>query len=82
MGMDWRLCWVLALVMVLAAGGTAQAPSADHCVMDLKMRANCGYPGISAAICHNKGCCFDNKVSGIAWCFHPINSPQECVPWD
>ncbi|XP_073433285.1 trefoil factor 3-like [Dendrobates tinctorius] len=77
MVMGWRLCWVLALVMVLAARGTTEAPPADHCAEGAKTRINCGYPGISAAICHDRGCCFDPKVSGVVWCFYPV-APEEC----
>ncbi|XP_071989643.1 uncharacterized protein [Engystomops pustulosus] len=73
MEMNRRLCWVLALVVVLAATSNAQAPTADQCAVLPKARTNCGYPGISATACNNKGCCFDNKLSGVVWCFYPAD---------
>jgi len=32
-------------------------------------RLDCGYPGITSTNCVNSGCCFDDSVSGVFWCF-------------
>ena len=34
-------------------------------------RVDCGYPGISAGNCESRGCCFDNSVTNVHWCFFP-----------
>ena len=38
---------------------------------DPKSRIDCGYPGIEPDVCVSKGCCFNNEVWGVPWCFNP-----------
>nr|XP_002122383.1 transmembrane protease serine 9 [Ciona intestinalis] len=33
-------------------------------------RPDCGYPGITPRQCINQGCCWDDSVDGVPWCFH------------
>jgi len=33
-------------------------------------RVDCGYPGIHPDKCLKLGCCWDETVLGVAWCFH------------
>ncbi|NXL32865.1 TFF2 factor, partial [Glaucidium brasilianum] len=42
-----------------------------QCKMALKERKNCGYPGISEVECRKAGCCFNDSVPGMPWCFVP-----------
>ena len=37
-------------------------------------RKECGWPGISRATCENRGCCFDDSMHGVKWCFHKQSS--------
>ena len=32
-------------------------------------REECGWSGISKATCESRGCCFDNSITGVKWCF-------------
>ena len=47
--------------------------SASNCpVKDPKNRISCGsVAGITEEQCKAKGCCFDDTVYQVAWCFHP-----------
>uniref|UniRef100_A0A452VP27 Trefoil factor 1 n=2 Tax=Ursus TaxID=9639 RepID=A0A452VP27_URSMA len=75
-GMEPRVVCVLVLVCVLTLSSLAQ----DTCVVAPHHRANCGTPGITPSQCKERGCCFDNTVSGVPWCFHPAaveNPPDE-----
>ncbi|XP_053561131.1 integumentary mucin C.1-like [Bombina bombina] len=46
------------------------APSGPQdCGVDPYKRRDCGYPGISAAECHKRNCCFDSSIRGVNWCF-------------
>lgn len=52
----------------------------ESCTVAPRERANCGYSGITPAVCKAKGCCFDNTVSGVPWCFRPVSAnkaPEE-----
>ena len=33
-------------------------------------RVECGYSGISADICRRRGCCWNETIRGVPWCFH------------
>ncbi|KAB0373847.1 hypothetical protein FD755_014103, partial [Muntiacus reevesi] len=46
------------------------APGQTTCQVEPHQRQNCGYSGITAKDCEEKGCCFDNTVRGVPWCFH------------
>uniref|UniRef100_A0A8C0C1E7 P-type domain-containing protein n=1 Tax=Buteo japonicus TaxID=224669 RepID=A0A8C0C1E7_9AVES len=41
------------------------------CPNNPQARTNCGFPGISAATCERKGCCFRAQPAGVPWCFYP-----------
>ena len=32
-------------------------------------RTNCGYAGIGEARCLQRGCCYDNSIPHVNWCF-------------
>ncbi|XP_032211887.1 trefoil factor 1 isoform X1 [Mustela erminea] len=52
----------------------------ETCVVAPHHRTNCGAPGITPSQCKARGCCFDNTISGVPWCFQPVavdNSPDE-----
>uniref|UniRef100_A0A673SSE0 P-type domain-containing protein n=1 Tax=Suricata suricatta TaxID=37032 RepID=A0A673SSE0_SURSU len=51
----------------------------ETCDVQPHKRANCGVPGITPSQCRDKGCCFDNTVRGVPWCFRPepVLSPPE-----
>ena len=41
-----------------------------QCEVDPADRIECGYPGIGQERCLARpGCCFDNSISGVKWCF-------------
>lgn len=42
----------------------------ETCQVEPHQRRNCGHPGITAKECKEKGCCFDNTVRGVPWCFY------------
>ncbi|XP_032721407.1 trefoil factor 1 [Lontra canadensis] len=77
--MEPRVVCVLVLVCVLTLSSLAQG-ELDTCVVAPHHRTNCGAPGITPDQCKARGCCFDNTVSGVPWCFQPVavdNSPDE-----
>ncbi|XP_039101402.1 trefoil factor 1 isoform X4 [Hyaena hyaena] len=49
------------------------------CDVDPHKRSNCGFSGITPSQCKDKGCCFDNTVRGVPWCFRPepVDNPPE-----
>uniref|UniRef100_A0A8C8SFW1 P-type domain-containing protein n=1 Tax=Pelusios castaneus TaxID=367368 RepID=A0A8C8SFW1_9SAUR len=59
------------LQTLLAEGLTAQ------CAVQPNARMNCGYPYISAQECNNRGCCFDDSIDGVIWCFFPSSPTEE-----
>ncbi|XP_051008463.1 trefoil factor 1-like [Acomys russatus] len=69
--MERKVTYVLALVLMLALSSLAQE-QAETCTMNPRERINCGFPGVTAQQCKDKGCCFDNTVRGFPWCFHPL----------
>ena len=48
--------WVPLMVVVATVGRAA----ADLCQPE-STRQECGFPGITPAQCHQKGCCFDDR---------------------
>ncbi|NP_001123861.1 trefoil factor 1 precursor [Felis catus] len=77
--MEPRVICVLLLVSTLALSSLAQV-QLETCVVDPHKRTNCGSPGITPSQCKDKGCCFDNTVRGVPWCFFPVavdNPPEE-----
>nr|1PS2_A Chain A, PS2 [Homo sapiens] len=51
----------------------------ETCTVAPRERQNCGFPGVTPSQCANKGCCFDDTVRGVPWCFYPntIDVPPE-----
>jgi len=46
---------------------------ATSCHVDIpSTRVDCGYPGITENCCIQKGCCWDESVYGVPWCFHRV----------
>ena len=35
-----------------------------------KKRKDCGYGGITPQECERKGCCFDDTIRDVNWCFY------------
>ncbi|XP_030874940.1 trefoil factor 1 [Leptonychotes weddellii] len=69
--MEPRVICVLVLACVLTLSSLAQG-ELETCVVAPHHRTNCGVPGITPSQCKAKGCCFDNTVRGVPWCFHPV----------
>ncbi|XP_078615661.1 P-selectin-like isoform X2 [Branchiostoma floridae x Branchiostoma japonicum] len=44
-------------------------------LVDPYARRNCGWPGITAAECQERGCCWDNSIRGVKWCFNSTARP-------
>ena len=40
-------------------------------VVPASTRINCGYNGITEAVCKSKGCCWKTNVRGAPWCYRP-----------
>ncbi|XP_063302990.1 putative gastrointestinal growth factor xP1 [Pelobates fuscus] len=74
--MDSRLFCVLAIMLI--AGHSVVALTGTQCEVSASARVNCGFPGITAAECDNKGCCFDSAIQGAPWCFH-AQTKDECL---
>ncbi|XP_074757092.1 uncharacterized protein LOC141958215 [Athene noctua] len=72
--MDLKVICVLSVILVVALSTLAEGkipPTRCQCKMALKERRNCGYPGISEVECRKAGCCFNDSVPGMPWCFAP-----------
>ncbi|PIO23449.1 hypothetical protein AB205_0008500, partial [Aquarana catesbeiana] len=37
-----------------------------------RARVSCGYSGISKKGCTDRGCCFDDSVPQVVWCYQPV----------
>ncbi|KAM9696014.1 trefoil factor 1 [Dama dama] len=75
--MEPKVIYVVVLVFALALGSLAQSET-ETCQVEPHQRQNCGYDGITAKDCEYKGCCFDNTVRGVPWCFHSVPVEEEC----
>ena len=40
------------------------------CNMHPYQRKECGWAGISKATCESRGCCFDDSIPDVKWCFY------------
>ncbi|OCT93704.1 hypothetical protein XELAEV_18011379mg [Xenopus laevis] len=48
----------------------AEAPARKaECTVDPSVRIDCGYPGITDKDCREKGCCYDECIPDVTWCF-------------
>ncbi|XP_028623671.1 trefoil factor 1 [Grammomys surdaster] len=76
--MEHKVICVLAMVLMLALSSLAQDQE-ETCTVTPKERSNCGFPGVTAEQCKERGCCFDDSIRGFPWCFKPvpIENPQE-----
>ncbi|XP_054830721.1 putative gastrointestinal growth factor xP1 [Eublepharis macularius] len=70
----WAVVLILGLSSSLTNGNTIL--SSQQCEIQPIARVNCGYAGISAEECNNRGCCFDSRITGVIWCFFPKNGPE------
>jgi hypothetical protein len=43
----------------------------DSCSVDGPEREDCGFPGITPEECFAEGCCYDDSVPEVPWCFQP-----------
>ena len=41
------------------------------CSVEAEDRNDCGWIGIDDTTCENRGCCYDETVPDVAWCFYP-----------
>ena len=55
---------------------TTETPG-PNCKVD--NRVDCGYRGIQARQCREKGCCWDSKVRGVPWCFYGADTTTAYV---
>ncbi|XP_067401091.1 integumentary mucin C.1-like [Emydura macquarii macquarii] len=72
--MEHKGFWLLALVLILGLSSPANGYTElfpEQCALQPNARVNCGYPYISAQECSNRGCCFDDSIDGVIWCFFP-----------
>lgn len=76
--MEHRVIYVLVLVCALTLSSLAQGQQ-ETCTVAPHHRDNCGSPGITPSQCKDKGCCFDNTVRGVPWCYYPVavDNPPE-----
>ncbi|KAI8498837.1 hypothetical protein Bbelb_232900 [Branchiostoma belcheri] len=58
----WNLCHIATPEDILNYG--------EDCQVDPNMRKNCGYSGITPDQCRQKGCCFNDSVDYVKWCYH------------
>ena len=50
--------------------------SADQCKQYPHSRAECGWAGITQQQCESKGCCYDESVPNVKWCFRGESESQ------
>ncbi|XP_069506177.1 alpha-2-macroglobulin-like protein 1 [Ambystoma mexicanum] len=48
-----------------------------QCGIEPKSRTDCGFHGITAEVCVQKGCCFDSKIPEVVWCFLPFGHQDD-----
>ncbi|XP_067857684.1 uncharacterized protein [Heptranchias perlo] len=72
---------ILGLLLVVIC--SAQPPSllfpADKCWLSPKNRKDCGFPGIEASECVQRGCCFDAGSRDAPPCFYSLDSLPVCT---
>lgn len=74
----------LALALPLAAAtatatAATAAAAADECVVSDSDKFDCGFVGINATGCANKGCCWsESSADGVPWCFYPAGAVSTC----
>jgi len=63
------------LGLILSAGALVSTISAQ-CIVDPKLRDDCGYLGITQGECESRGCCWSPTDPVYPWCF--FSSNEEC----
>ncbi|XP_007172760.2 trefoil factor 3 [Balaenoptera acutorostrata] len=79
--MEARKFWLLVMVLPLVSSsstGQYVGLSPNQCKVPAKDRVDCGYPEVTPEQCNNRGCCFDSSISGVPWCFKPLQE-TECT---
>ncbi|XP_010578704.1 PREDICTED: trefoil factor 2-like [Haliaeetus leucocephalus] len=72
--MNLKVICALSVILIVSLSTFAEGkmlPTKCQCKMAPSERKNCGYPGISLAECSKAGCCFNDSVAGVPWCFAP-----------
>ncbi|XP_069045835.1 trefoil factor 2-like [Lepisosteus oculatus] len=64
----------LSLLLFLLLNGLLAFGDDQLCSVNPKEREECGYPGITAEECNNRGCCFSSAIPNVKWCFKPNES--------
>ncbi|XP_023571645.1 trefoil factor 1 [Octodon degus] len=67
--MEHKVTFILAMVLMLVLSALVEGQT-ETCDVQAKARKNCGFSGITRKECEDRGCCFNNKVRGVPWCFH------------
>uniref|UniRef100_H0W2H4 Trefoil factor 3 n=2 Tax=Cavia porcellus TaxID=10141 RepID=H0W2H4_CAVPO len=52
--------------------------SPSQCAVPAAERVDCGYPRVTKEQCQNRGCCFDNSIRNVPWCFKALQD-TECT---
>ncbi|KAB1283555.1 Trefoil factor 3 [Camelus dromedarius] len=79
--MEARAFWLLLAVLALGSSGLAEeyvGLSENQCKVPPKERVDCAFPKVTPEQCNNRGCCFDNSIHGVPWCFKPLQE-AECT---
>ncbi|XP_003463964.2 trefoil factor 3 [Cavia porcellus] len=79
--METRALWLLLLVVALGSLGWADpymGLSPSQCAVPAAERVDCGYPRVTKEQCQNRGCCFDNSIRNVPWCFKALQD-TECT---
>ncbi|XP_037000458.2 trefoil factor 3 [Artibeus jamaicensis] len=78
--MEARALWLLAVILTLVSSSSGQyvGLSESQCAVLATDRVDCGYPEVTSEQCKSSGCCFDSSISGVPWCFKPLQD-TECT---
>ena len=76
-GVPWCFYGVRTTTPVM----TTERPEPNCDIGDPQNRENCGTAGMDKKSCRAKGCCWDSKVSGVAWCFHGVRTTTNPISY-
>merc|ERR1712054_271050 len=65
------LLYLTIAILILAIWTGTTSAGLDCGNITPSERLNCGFGGITEKDCKKKGCCWDNSIRGVKWCFHP-----------
>jgi hypothetical protein len=51
----------------------------SSCFLANAERTSCGWSGMSAQTCADRGCCWDSSTGGIPWCFYAQAAPDNAT---